>query len=257
MKIIVLGTGTSTGVPQMGCSCEVCRSSDARDKRLRSSVLMECENGAEILIDCGPDFRQQMLRRTFHRLSGVLITHEHYDHVGGIDDLRPYSVFGDVDLYADANCAAHLTERLPYCFEEHKYPGVPQIHLNQVVPGKPFEIDGVEIMPLRIMHGRMPILGFRIGNFAYITDMKQCPQETFARLEGIDTLIVNGLRYEPHASHQTIPEAIAFAERIGARHSFITHLSHQAGLHKDIEKNLPENVRVAYDGLEIITSMGN
>ena len=231
MKIIVLGTGTSTGVPQMGCSCEVCRSADERDKRLRASVLVECENGAEILIDCGPDFRQQMLRRPFKRLSGVLITHEHYDHVGGIDDLRPYSVFGEVNLYADANCAAHLAERLPYCFVEHKYPGVPQIHLNQVCPGISFSIDGVEIMPLRIMHGRLPILGFRIGNFAYITDMKQCPDETLPLLKGIDTLIVNGLRYEPHASHQTIPEAVSFAHRIGAKRSFITHLSHQAGFH--------------------------
>lgn len=251
MKIIVLGTGTSTGVPQMGCSCEVCRSADERDKRLRASVLVECENGAEILIDCGPDFRQQMLRRPFHRLSGVLITHEHYDHVGGIDDLRPYSVFGDVSLYADANCSEHLMERLPYCFVEHKYPGVPQIHLNQLTPGKPFSIEGVEIMPLRIMHGRLPILGFRIGRFAYITDMKQCPDETLPLLEGIDTLIINGLRYEPHASHQTIPEAVTFAHKVGARRSFITHLSHQAGLHKDIEKSLPDDVRVAYDGLEI------
>lgn len=252
MKITVLGTGTSTGVPQMGCSCEVCRSANAKDKRLRSSAILECDNGAEILIDCGPDFRQQMLRRTFHKLSGVLITHEHYDHVGGIDDLRPYSVFGNVNLYADANCAAHLMSRIPYCFEEHKYPGVPQIRLNRVEPGKLFTIGGVEIMPLRIMHGRLPILGFRVGRFAYITDMKQCPEETLGMLGEIDTLIVNGLRYEPHASHQTIPEAIAFARKIGARRCFITHLSHQAGMHEEIEKSLPSDIHVAYDGLEII-----
>ncbi|MCF0159598.1 MAG: MBL fold metallo-hydrolase, partial [Bacteroidaceae bacterium] len=207
MKVTLLGTGTSCGVPQIGCGCEVCTSADVRDKRLRCSALIE-EDGKRILIDCGPDFRQQMLRTDFAPLDAVLITHEHYDHVGGLDDLRPYSIFGDVDVYAEQLCIDHLMERIPYCFtpKEKRYPGVPAINLLPVIPHQvirvaqkpPMSLDDssldesirekrrlamtvrlqggqpeapLEIIPVRVMHGRLPIIGFRIKEFAYITDM--------------------------------------------------------------------------------------
>lgn len=200
MKLTFLGTGTSTGVPQMGCSCPVCTSDDSRDHRLRTSALIETASGTRILIDCGPDFRQQMMTTDFRPLNGILITHEHYDHVGGIDDLRPFSVFGNVDIYADKLCALHLRERLPYCFAENKYPGVPNINLHAVKPGFPLQIADTTVIPFTVMHGKLPILGFRIGTLAYITDMSICPPQSIAYLRGIQTLVANALRLTPHPS---------------------------------------------------------
>lgn len=250
MKVRILGTGTSTGVPQIGCTCEVCTSTDPRDKRLRCSALLE-QDGYRLLLDCGPDFRQQMLRIPFARLDAVLLTHEHYDHVAGIDDLRPYSVFGDVHIYADSLTVTDLKQRIPYCFVEHKYPGVPQLHLHVLQPHDSFDIGPFHILPLKVMHGRLPILGYRINNMAYITDMKSIPEEELSYLEGLDFLIINGLRHEPHNTHQTIEEAALFAEKIGAKQARIIHLSHHAHRHEVVNRTLPGNIQVGYDGEEV------
>ncbi|MEG1580785.1 MAG: MBL fold metallo-hydrolase [Bacteroidaceae bacterium] len=247
MKITLLGTGTSTGVPLIGCKCEVCSSMDSRDKRLRCSALLETMD-ARILIDCGPDFRAQMLRAHFDRLDAVLITHEHYDHVGGIDDLRPFCEFGDIDVYAEDFCATHLEERLPYCFAEHKYPGIPNINLIRIKPHLPIVVNTTKILPIRVMHGPLPIVGFRIENMAYIIDMKTIEEEELTYLEGVEILIVNGLRHKPHTSHQTIEEAVAFAHKIGAKQTFLTHLGHQAGLHAEASRFLPPDVTFGSDG---------
>ena len=254
MKIKILGSGTSTGVPEIGCACPVCTSGDARDNRLRTSALV-CEDDTTILLDCGPDFRQQMLRlHDFRRIDGVLITHEHYDHVGGLDDLRPFCRFGEIPVYAEEYTAENLCKRLPYCLLERAYPGVPRLYLQKIAPGEIFYIGGVEILPFRVMHGKLPILGYRIGKkLAYITDMLTMPDESYNSLEGIDVLIINALRVLPHPTHQCIGEALKAAERIGARETYLVHMSHHAGLHAEIEQGLPPHIHFAYDGLELET----
>ena len=253
MKIKILGSGTSTGVPEIGCTCPVCTSADPRDNRLRASSLLHTDD-AVILIDCGPDFREQMLRTsTFEKLDGVLITHEHYDHVGGLDDLRPFCRFGEIPIYSDAYTADHLRIRMPYCFVDKKYPGVPRIYLQEVEAGKPFHINGTEIVPLQVMHGRLPILGYRIGGrLGYITDMLTMPDVSYEQLSGLDVLIVNALRPQSHPTHQSISEALATAERIGAKETYFIHMSHHAGLHAELTKQMPSYVHYAYDGLEIV-----
>lgn len=250
-KLTFLGTGTSTGVPEIGCTCTVCSSNDPRDKRLRVSALLEFDDDTRILIDCGPDFRTQMLTLPFKQLDAVLLTHEHYDHTGGIDDLRPFCSFGDIDIFADEVNCKHLSERLPYLFKEVLYPGVPRLNFHTVTPLIPFKIKNVEVLPLQVLHGNLPILGFRIGRFAYITDMLTAPQDTYDALQGIEVLVVNGLRNKPHGSHQTIDMAIEFAHQVGARNTYLIHLSHHAGLHQDLITKLPSNIEVAFDGLQI------
>ena len=289
MKITILGSGTSCGVPQIGCPCEVCTSADPKDKRLRTSALVEV-GGKHILMDCGPDFREQMLRIDFKPLDAVFITHEHYDHVGGLDDLRPYSIFGDVDVYAEKFCGDHLIERIPYCFtpKERRYPGVPAINLIEIEPHVPVIIKDVEkepmaseyledavkmkrqqvwdelhrlkeqgsskahrdvvVMPIRVMHGKLPIVGFRIENFAYITDMKTIPDTELPYLQGVEYMIVNGLRHKEHPSHQTIEEAIAFAQKLGVKEAWLVHMSHHIKPHAIEEKTLPAGIHLAYDG---------
>lgn len=279
MKLTFLGTGTSNGVPVIGCGCEVCHSSDSRDVRLRSSVLLdfspsEAANvpkvvsgnyrmdedtvyatvrsaNTRILIDCGPDFRQQMMRQPYGPVHALLVTHEHYDHVGGIDDFRPFCVFNTIPIYGEPLVIQHLAERLPYCFGAQKYPSAPALELHAIEPAKPVSIRGIEILPLRVMHGRLPILGFRIGRFAYITDMSTMPAATAGQLHGLDTLVVNALRKNPHPTHQNIDEAIALVESLKPRCAYFTHLAHSAGLHADSEALLPANIRFAYDGLQI------
>ena len=251
MKITILGSGTSTGVPEVGCRCAVCTSADPRDRRLRTSTLIET-GGTRILLDCGPDFRAQVMNLPFERIDGVLITHEHYDHVGGIDDLRPFCRLGEVQLYAEEYTGERLMRRMPYCFVEHKYPGVPQVKLHEIHPDRPFHINDVEVLPVRVMHGPLPILGYRIGNMAYITDMKTLPEEEYVHLEGVDCLIVNALRYQPHWTHQSVDEALAFAARVGAKETYFIHMSHHVGLHAEVERALPPHVHLAYDGLAIM-----
>lgn len=252
MRIRILGSGTSTGVPEVGCTCPVCTSADPRDHRLRTSAWVQTEDAA-ILLDCGPDFRAQMLQMNdFRKIDGVLLTHEHYDHVGGLDDLRPYSRLGEVPVYANAYTAHHLRQRMPYCFAEHKYPGIPLIRLEEVEAGTPFFIEQTEVMPFEVMHGRLPILGYRIGGrLGYVTDMLTMSQESYRLLQGIDVLVVNALRHQPHLSHQSISEAIQVARRVGARSTYFIHMSHQAGLHAELERQLPSSVQLTYDGLEI------
>ncbi|WP_321519123.1 MBL fold metallo-hydrolase [uncultured Bacteroides sp.] len=250
MEITILGSGTSTGVPEVGCTCSVCKSSDPHDNRLRASALIKTK-GINILIDCGPDFREQMLHSKYARLDGVLITHEHYDHVGGIDDLRPFCRFGEVPLYTEESTAHRLRSRMPYCFAEHKYPGVPQISITDIKSGVPFYIDQVKILPIRVLHGKCPILGYRIENIAYITDMLTMPDEEYGKLKGLDCLIMNALREEPHITHQNLKQAIENAKRIGAKQTWFIHMSHHIGLHAEIEKQLPPNIHFAYDRLVI------
>ncbi len=251
MKITILGSGTSTGVPEVGCTCKVCTSKDPRDARFRASALFETET-ERILMDCGPDFRMQMLHREFKKIDGVLITHEHYDHVGGIDDLRPFCRFGEVSLYAENYTAEDVKHNMPYCFVEHKYPGVPKISMKVIEPDKSFYIKKAKITPIRIMHGKMPILGYRINDVVYITDMKTIPEEEFATLQNVSCLIVNALRFEPHNTHQNVEEALAFVARVGAKESYFIHMSHHIGLHAEVENTLPPHVHFAYDGLEIL-----
>ena len=250
MRLTFLGTGTSKGVPEIGCTCPTCLSKDPRDKRLRVSALVETDE-ARILIDCGPDFRTQMLGIPFDRLDGVLLTHEHYDHTGGLDDLRPFALFGDIDVYADELTHQHLRERLPYFFREVLYPGVPRLLFHTAKPLHPFAIKDAMVTPLQVMHGKLPILGYRIGRLGFITDMTHAPEETYAQLDGIDTLVIGALRQRSHATHQTIDEAIEVARCVGAREVYLIHMNHEAGLHAVTDATLPEQVHLAYDGLVI------
>jgi len=250
MKIIVLGSGTSTGVPEIGCKCEVCTSTDPKDKRLRTSLLIHAE-GRNILLDCGPDFRAQILPQPFERLHAVLISHEHYDHVGGLDDLRPFCRFGEIPIYADAYTVTQVKKRIPYCFSEQLYPGVPALSLCPVIPTESFHVAGVKVTPIQVFHGKLPILGYRIGNMAYITDMLTLPEEEYEKLSGLDCLFMNALRINPHATHQTLEQALENTKRIGAKETYFIHMSHHMGLHRKIEDLLPTGVHLSYDGLEI------
>lgn len=251
MRLRFLGTGTSAGVPVMGCPCEVCHSEDPKDKRWRTAALLEV-GSTRLLIDCGPDIRMQLMPLPFLPLDGVLLTHIHYDHVGGMDDLRGLCVFGDINVYADEATAAGLHTTMPYCFTKHLYPGVPRLCLHAIQPHVPLKIRDAEVVPFTVMHGKLPILGYRIGKLAYITDMKTIDDEEYEYLKGVDTLVVNALRWEKdHHSHQLVGDAIALARRIGARRTYLVHLTHEIGFHDDANKKLPQGVEFAYDGLEI------
>lgn len=251
MKIQILGSGTSTGVPQIGCTCPVCISSDPKDHRLRASAIVETEDNTRILIDCGPDFRAQVLTLPFRKIDGVLITHEHYDHVGGLDDLRPFCRFGEIPIFAEDYVAKNLRSRMPYCFLDHTYPGVPNIPLREIAPRVPFLINHTEIVPIRIMHGRLPILGYRIGNVGYITDMLTIPEESYEQLSGLNVLIMNSLRLADHPTHQKLEHALQVAQRICANETYLIHMSHDMGLHAEVDGRLPEHIHLAYDGMII------
>ena len=247
MRLTFLGTGTSCGVPTIGCQCRVCRSTDPKDKRLRCSALVETGQ-TRLLIDCGPDFRQQMMAQPFRRIDGILITHAHYDHMGGMDDVRPYCQFGEINVYADPIARKGLLEMLPYCFAENRYPGVPAIQLHEIHKHEPFTIGDISIMPIEVMHGRLPILGYRMGPLTYITDMKTIADGELEYIKGTEVLVVNALRQEPHHSHQTVAEAVSFARRVGARRTLLIHSSHHIGLHDEVNASLPSDIQLAYDG---------
>ena len=252
MKLTFLGTGTSCGVPVIGCQCEVCQSADPHDQRTRCSVLVETDE-TRLLIDCGPDFRQQILPMPFRKIDGILITHSHYGHVGGMDDIRPYCQFGEINVYADPVARKGMLEMLPYCFAENRYPGVPAIGLHEIHKHEPFRIGNLDIMPIEVMHGKLPILGYRIGKLAYITDMKTIEESEYPYLEGTELLVVNALRFtKPHHSHQLVDDALAFAHRVGAKQTLLIHVCHDIGLHESVNRLLPEGVQLAYDGQEVI-----
>ena len=250
-KLTFLGTGTSVGVPTIGCQCEVCRSSDQHDKRLRCSALIETPT-TRVLIDVGPDFRQQMLPLEFKKIDAVLLTHIHYDHVGGLDDLRPFCQFGEVNIYADKITCDGLMQTIPYCFAENRYPGAPKISLHTLTEHKPLHINELEIIPFTVMHGKLPITGFRIGDLTYITDMKTISDGDFEFVRGTKTLVVNALRYTPlHHSHQSVDDAVEFAKRVGAEQTWLIHSCHDIGLHAEVNKKLPAEIQLAFDGQEI------
>lgn len=251
-KLTFLGTGTSCGVPTIGCQCEVCTSSDSRDSRLRSSAMIETDD-TRVIIDCTPDFRQQMMHREFRKIDGVLVTHSHYDHVGGTDDVRPFCVFGDINIYANEKAVEGMHQMLPYCFAEHLYPGVPKLNLHTIAPHQEIMIGDIPVFPITVMHAKLPILGYRFGNrLAYITDMKSISPEEEQYVKCVDTLVVNALRLEEeHQSHILLDEAVEFAKRIGARHTYFIHMSHHIGLHEHTCTMLPEGMSLAYDGLEV------
>ncbi len=246
MDVLFLGTETSTGIPYINCNCATCLSDDPRDKRLRSSVIVTVKN-KNVLIDCGPDFRQQVLRNKITDISAVLITHEHYDHLNGIDDLRN---FGSTPIYAEKRVCDIILRNLPYCFGESKYPGVPQISLNEI-ENKPFNIDDIPIIPIRVAHSVLPILGFRIERFAYITDVSYIDDAELSKLSDLDVLVVDALRLKSHFSHFSLQEALDFAQSTKAKKVYLTHMSHEMGKQAETEKRLPDNVFFAYDGLKI------
>jgi phosphoribosyl 1,2-cyclic phosphate phosphodiesterase len=246
MKITFLGTGTSTGIPQIGCDCETCTSPDPKDIRLRASVLIE-ESNTGILIDSGPDMRQQLLQHKIRHISGLLITHEHYDHLGGLDDVRP---LGEVNVYAEKKVSNVIRHNMSYCFTDNKYPGVPAIRLHEI-DLQPFLVENLRIIPVRVMHARLPILGFRIGKMAYLTDVKTIHDEELNKLHGLDVLILNALRIKPHISHLSLSEAVELAQKIGAKRTYFTHFSHHLGKHDHAQAIIPDNMYIAYDDLVV------
>ena len=254
MQLTFLGTGTSVGVPAIGCTCKVCRSQDQHDKRLRCSALIETE-ATRILIDTGPDFRQQMLSQPFRKIDAVLMTHIHYDHAGGIDDLRPFCQFGEVNVYANEGTAHGLMQTVPYCFAEHRYPGAPSINLHAIPAHRPLQVNELTVVPFVVNHGKLPIFGFRIGPLAYITDMKTIDDEELSYVQGAQTLVVNALRFAPdHHAHQNVDDAIRFARKVGARKTWLVHSCHDIGLHEEVNRQLPPDTQLAYDGqvIEIV-----
>lgn len=279
-RLTFLGTGTSQGVPMIGCSCDVCRSADPRDKRLRASAMVEYD-GLRILIDAGPDFRQQMLREGISHLDAILLTHNHKDHTGGLDDIRAFNYLERraSEIYCEPYVEESLRKEYSYAFAEKKYPGAPEWHVHNI-DEKPFTIrtggpveilewesgkgytytrtgsdsesHSVEIIPIRGMHYKLPVLGYRFGNIAYCTDMNFIPEEEFTKLQDLDHFVINCVKYGKHISHYSLEEAIEVARRVGARHSWLTHLSHQLPCYEELASELPDGILPAYDGLVIM-----
>ncbi|MCZ8298454.1 MAG: MBL fold metallo-hydrolase [Flavobacterium sp.] len=250
MKIHFLGTGTSQGIPVIGSDHPVCLSQDPRDKRLRVSIWVEVE-GQSLVVDCGPDFRQQMLSSGCTRIDGLLFTHEHADHTAGLDDIRPFNFqYGPMPVYAESRVIANLRQRYGYIFAtENRYPGAPAVHVHPIEADAPFSIGGVTIQPIRVWHGDLPVLGFRIGDFAYLTDVKTIETAELDKLKGLKVLVVNALREAPHDTHFNLQEALDFVNLVQPEQAYLTHISHHMGFHAEREKTLPSSVFLAYDNL--------
>ena len=251
LKVTFLGTGTSQGIPVVGSDHPVCQSVDPKDKRLRVSVLVEVE-GLNLVIDCGPDFRQQMLSNNVKHLDAILFTHEHSDHTVGLDDIRPFFFKqGDIPIYAHQRVMQSLRKRFDYIFaSENKYPGAPSVGEN-IIQNSPFKVKNLSVLPINVMHNRVQVFGFRIQEFAYVTDAKTIEEEEAEKLKGVEVLVLNALRKEPHHSHFNLEEALGFIEKIKPKRAYLTHISHVMGFHEEVQKELPPNVFLAYDNLQI------
>ena len=249
LQITFLGTGTSMGVPVIGCDCEVCKSENPHDKRLRTSMLIEYD-GAKVVIDSGPDFRQQMLKHEVNHLDALVFTHEHKDHTAGMDDVRAYNFIQrqSVNVFATESVEMALRNEFHYAFAEAKYPGVPEIKFYRIGE-EDFEIKGQKFEPLPVLHHKLPVLGFRLNDFVYITDANYIPEETWLKIQKPKVLVINALRRTQHISHFTLEEAVSIANEIGAEKTYLTHISHQMGKHDHVNAELPDNIRIAYDGL--------
>ena len=249
MKVTILGSGTSQGVPVIACDCEVCRSTDEHDKRLRCSAMIDIGD-KKLIIDAGPDFRTQMLRAGVKDVTALLLTHEHKDHIGGLDDIRAFNWVknGEVDIYCNQRTKDVIYKDYDYAFAEFRYPGVPEMNIH-VIDETPFRIDDIEVIPVTVMHYRLPVSAFRIGNFAYVTDANFISEESMKKLEGVEYMVINALRKEIHLSHFTLNQAIQVVKRLNVKQAYITHIGHQMGLHEQVSLELPKNVKLAYDML--------
>jgi phosphoribosyl 1,2-cyclic phosphate phosphodiesterase len=248
-----LGTGTSQGVPVIGCRCEVCLSGDKRDKRLRTSVMIST-GGKNLVVDCGPDFRQQMLQNNVNSIDAILLTHEHNDHIIGLDDVRPFNFMSwkDMAVYASEQVGQALKKRFSYIFSETPYPGAPMIRIHPISKSSPFYVNGIRIIPVEAMHGPLPVLGFRIGDFTYLTDVRSISEEELAKVEGSKVLVLNALHRKPHHSHLNLEQALELIARLHPQSAYLTHMSHTMGRHETVSKELPANVFLAFDELTIV-----
>jgi phosphoribosyl 1,2-cyclic phosphate phosphodiesterase len=252
VTVTFLGTGTSQGVPVIACGCEVCTSADPYDKRLRTSVMIESDDKT-VVIDSGPDFRYQMLREKVKKLDAIVFTHEHKDHIAGMDDIRAFNYFQNapVDIYAVPRVQEALKREFAYVFAEFKYPGIPQVNMH-TIGLEPFNIGSIKFIPIEVMHYKLPVLGFRINNFTYITDAKTVSAAEVQKIKGTDILVINALQTESHISHFTLDEALMFAQEVGARKTYLTHISHRLGRYQAISSQLPQGIELAYDGLKMV-----
>lgn len=251
LRITFLGTGTSGGVPMIGCGCYVCSSQNTKDKRLRSSILVQSP-ATTLVVDTTPDFRTQMLRENVKKLDAVLFTHPHKDHVAGLDDIKAYNFFQKkpIEVYANLLTQEGLKREFPYIFSEDKYPGIPSIHLH-TIPDKTFLVGDIPVTPILVYHLKMPVLGFRFGDFTYITDANRIPEEEKEKIKGSKILVLNALRKNHHISHFSLPEAVNLVEELKIPKAYFTHISHQLGLHEEINAELPSNIKLACDGLQL------
>lgn len=251
IKITFLGTGTSTGVPMVACSCEVCTSSNSKDKRLRSSILVESAT-TSFVVDTTPDFRYQMLRLNVKQLDAVLFTHPHKDHIAGLDDVKAFNFFSGkaMEVYANSLTEEALKREFAYVFSDKKYPGIPEINLN-TIDGTPFMIGDIPIIPILVWHLKMPVLAFRFGKFTYITDANRIEESEKEKIKGSDIIVVNALRHKEHISHFSLSEAVNLVHELNVPNAYFTHISHQLGLHNEVSKELPQGIQLAYDGLQL------
>lgn len=251
MKLTFLGTGTSQGVPVVACQCPVCQSDNLKDKRLRASVMINTEKLC-LVIDAGPDFRQQMLSHKVLHLNGILLTHEHVDHIFGLDDIRAFNWVQKqaTDIYAEERVQIAIKRIFDYVFANFRYPGIPQMHLH-LIENKPFKIDDLEVIPIRGFHYKLPVFGFRFGKMAYVTDVNRLEDAEIEKLRDLDILVLNALRKEDHISHYSLGQALELIAKVKPKKAYLTHISHQMGFYAEVQKELPENVFLAYDGLEL------